>query len=285
MQTKRTAIGLVTAAILAISAIAHAETAAESFAKGEKSLVKGEFGTALQSYATAARADRNNQEYMQHYAIVRRIVDLRSRLEAETKLQQWENMARALRAFYVNERIYPELLKLDQAIHAKLNSAESAAFLAETQLAMDHNSAAVQTLSALEPSKTTAMAQLLLGIALVRSGQADQAKQIAEKFSLPNDAGPSVTYTAARLHAATGDSAKSMELLKACFEGTLPSQLDGFKSHAKTCPEFATVASTPEFAGIMKIESKVPESKCSGGSSCAGCPMRGKCPKSQGKQE
>ena len=284
MQTKQTVIALVTAAILAISAIARAETSAESFAKGEKLLVKGEFETALQSYAVAARADQSNQEYMQHYAMVRRIVDLRGRLDAETKRQQWEYMARALRSFYVNERIYPELLKLDQAIHAKLKSAESASFLAETQLAMDQNTAAVQTLSALEPSKTTAMAQLFLGIALVRSGKADQAKQIAEKFSLPNDAAPSVTYTAARLYAATGDSAKAMGLLKACFEATLPSQLDSFKSHAKTCPEFATVASNPEFAGVMKTESKVSESKCSGGSSCAGCPMSGKCPKSQGKQ-
>ena len=284
MQMKRTVIGLLMAAILAIAAIAHAETATESFANGEKSLAKGEFGTALRSFAAAARADQSNQEYVQHYAMVRRIVDLRSRLDAEKKLQQWEYMARALRSFYVNERIYPELLKLDQAIHAKLKSAESAAFLAETQLAMDQNAAAVQTLSALEPSKTTAMAQSLLGIALVRSGKTDEAKQIAEKISLPNDAGPSVTYTVARLYAATGDSAKATGLLKACFEATLPSQLDAFKSHAKTCPEFAAIASTPEFAGAMKTESKVPESKCSGGSSCAGCPTSGKCPKSQGKQ-
>ena len=100
------------------------------------------------------------------------------------KLQQWEYMARALRAFYVNERIYPELLKLDQAIHERLNSAESAAMLAETQLAMDQNAAAVQTLSALEPGKTTAMAQLLLGIALVRSGKADQAKRYCGECQL-----------------------------------------------------------------------------------------------------
>jgi hypothetical protein len=256
----------------------------ESFSKGEKALVKGDFGTALQSYTAAARADRSNQEYMQHFAMVRRIVDLRSRLDAETKLQQWEYMARALRSFYVNERIYPELLKLDQAIHAKLNSAESAAFLAETQLAMDKNAAAVQTLSVLEPSKTTAMTNVLLGISLARSGKIDKAKRIAATVSLPNDAGPSVTYAAARLHAATGDSAKAMGLLKACFEATLPSQLEGFKSHAKTCPEFAAVASTSAFAAVMETESKVPESKCSGGSSCAGCPMRGTCPKSQGKQ-
>ena len=48
--------------------------------------------------------------------MMRRIVDLRGRLDVEKRQQQWEYMARALRAFYVNERIYPELLKLDQAI-------------------------------------------------------------------------------------------------------------------------------------------------------------------------
>ena len=56
--------------------------------------------------------------------------------------------------------------------------------LAETQLAMDQNAAAVQTLSALEPSKRTAMTQLLLGIALVRSGKADQAKQYCREGQL-----------------------------------------------------------------------------------------------------
>ena len=35
MQTKRTVIALVTAAILAISAVARAETASESFSKGK----------------------------------------------------------------------------------------------------------------------------------------------------------------------------------------------------------------------------------------------------------
>ena len=283
MRMKQIALALLATTVLTISTVACAETAAESFAQGEKLLAKGEFDTALQSFAAAARADKGNQEYTQHHAMVRRIVDLRGRLDAETKRQQWEYMARALRSFYVNERIYPELLKLDQAIHAKLKSAESASFLAETQLAMDQNAEAAQTLSALESDKATEMTQLLLGIALARSGKTDQAKHIAENVTLPKDAGPSVKYTAARLYAATGDSAKAMELLKACFEATLPSQLDGFKSHAKTCAEFAAIASTPEFVAVMKTESKVPESKCSGGSSCAGCPMRGKCPKSQEK--
>jgi tetratricopeptide (TPR) repeat protein len=283
MRTKRTVIGLISATLLFTAVLARAETAVESFAKGETLLAKGQFPAALQSYAAAARADRSNQEYMQHYAMVRRIVDLRSSLDTEKNPQRWEYMAKGLRAFYASERIYSELLKLDQEIHSRLNSADSAAMFAETQLALDQNAAAAKTLS-LEPSKATEMTQTLLGIALVRSGKTDAARQIAERLSLPGDTGPSVTYAAARLHAATGDSAKAIGLLRACFEAIAPSQLEGFKSHAKQCPEFAAIASNPEFARALETKSKVPESKCSGGSSCAGCPMSGKCPKSQGKQ-
>lgn len=266
-------------------ALARGETPAESFAKGETLLAKGNFPAALQSYAAAARADRDNQEYMQHYAMVRRVVDMRSRLESERTPQRWEYMAKGLRAFYVSERIYPELLKLDQELHSRLGTADTAAMLAETQLAMSRSADAVKNLSALEQSKTTAMTQALLGIALVRSGKADEAKQVAGKLELPADAGPSMTYAAARLYAGTGDSATALKLLKTCFEATLPSILDGFKTHAKDCPDFAAIASSPEFVAVLETKSKMPESKCSGGSSCAGCPMSGKCPHSQGKSQ
>lgn len=272
-------------AVVAASAVARGETAPEVFTQGESLLAKGQFPAALQAFATAARADRDNPEYMQHYAMTRQIVDLRSRLETEKNPQRWENMARAVRAFCLSERIYPELLKMDEDIHARLGTADTAAMLAETQLAMARNSDAVKILSALEGNKTTAMTQALLGIALVRSGKKDEAKQIAGKLELPADAGPSINYAAAQLYAAVGDSATAAKLLKTCFEATLPSMLDGFKIHAKDCPEFAPIAESPEFVAALEAKSKMPESKCSGGSSCAGCPMSGKCPKSQGKSQ
>jgi thioredoxin-like negative regulator of GroEL len=192
-------------------------------------------------------------------------------------------MARGLRAFYASEGIHPELLKLDQELHLRLASAESAAMLAETQLAMSQDADAIATLTGLESSKATDKTQALLGIALARGGQTDRAKQIAEGLRLPDDATPSLKYAAARLYASIGDTTKATAMLKACFESTLPSQLDGFKSHAKACPEFAAMASSAAFAGVLETQSKMPESKCSGGSSCAGCPMKGKCPMSQGK--
>lgn len=261
-----------------------AETAAESFARGETLLAKGDFAGAMESYAAAARADLDRREYVQRYAMTRRVVELRSRLAAEQDRNRWEQIARALRAFYLQERIYPELLKLDQQAHARLGSADSAAALAETQLTVSENAAAEITLSAFQADKATPMTQSLLGIAMARNGRKDQAKPIAEKLQLPDDAEPGLLYAAARLHASAGNSDKAISLLQKCFETTLPSQLDGFKTHVKACPEFVAMVSTPTFAQVMNVESKKSESKCSGGSGCAGCPMSGKCPKSQAKQ-
>jgi len=283
MLRKSMVLVLFAVALLVREAPLLAETAAEAFAKGEQLLAKGDFVSAQQSYEAAARADRENVEYAQHHAMIRRVVDLRSRLETEQDSEQWENMARALHAFYVSEGILPELLKLDQNIHARLNSADSATLLAETQLTLKKNADAAKTLSSLETSKTTAMTQALLGIALLRNGQKDQARKIADKLSLSDEDGAGAGYAAARLHAGVGNSAKALELLKSSFEAIPGSILDSFKAHAKSAPEFAAMAASAEFAGILKAESKVPESKCSGGSSCAGCPMAGKCSKSQEK--
>lgn len=284
MPTKATASTLLAVMFLFSGLSAHAQTPADAFRQGEALLAKGNFEAALQSYAAAATTETGNQEYMQHYAMVRRVIDLRGRLATETDPQRWEYMARGLHAFYSSEQIYPELLKVDQEIHTRLNSAESAAMLAETQLAMGRHADVVQTLSALASAKTTAATQSLLGIALAGSGKTDGAQKIALDLRLPADAGPSTNYAAARLYAATGNSVKALGLLRTCFETTPPSQLENLKSHARICPEFALQASSAEFARVLETNSKVPESKCSGGSSCAGCPMSGKCPKSQAKQ-
>jgi len=114
---------------------------------------------------------------------------------------------------------------------------------------------------------------------LVRDGNVDRAKVIARRVSLHENACPGMAYSAARLYAATGDADKAMRALSQCFESIPPSRLDGFKAHAKVCPDFARLASTGEFAKVLQTKSKVAESKCSGGSKCAGCPMRGKCNK------
>lgn len=277
LSIRGTLMGLALAASILPAVPARAESAAEEFAEGKALLAEGDFRGALASYATAARADRSNRKYLQQYMMVRRIIEMRRRLDVEKDEQRWEYLARALRSFYVSERIYSEALAVDRKMHARLKTASSAAMLAETQLSMGLHAEAIQTLGALAPDKRTASTGALLGIALARAGKTHEAKQIAGTVTLPKNAGPGMTYAVARMYAVTGDTAKALGLLKNCFERVPPGRLDGFKTHARLCPAFADLVSTAEFAAVLQTKSKVPQSKCSGGSSCAGCPMRGKC--------
>jgi hypothetical protein len=149
MRLNHVAGALAVLLVLAACGAARAETAAESFANGEKLLTKGDFQGALTAYAAALRADQANQDYAQHYAMLRRILQLRKSLGEEKDLERWENTARALHAFYVEEKLYPELLALGQQAHRKLNNQWSAVALAETQLSMDRNQEAAATLTEL----------------------------------------------------------------------------------------------------------------------------------------
>jgi Flp pilus assembly protein TadD len=261
----------------------RAESPQEAFAGGKALLAKADFQGALQAFAKAARGDRQNQEYLQHYAMVRQVIALRKQLETEQDAGRWEYVARALHAFYASQGLYDESLALNQRVHAKLKSAHSALTLAETQLALNQCGDAAETLSAVDASKHTTATRALLGLALARDGKMDQARKIAEAVQLPADVGPGTVYAVARLHAAMGGKNEALGLLARCFASVAPSVQAGFKNHAKQSPEFAAWASTAEFASVLATPSKAPESKCSGGTSCAGCPMRGQCAHSQGR--
>jgi tetratricopeptide (TPR) repeat protein len=264
-------------------AAASANAAKQAFDRGKTLLDQGDFEGALGAYAQAARADRENRQYVAQYSLVRQVVELRKRLDAEQDPKQWENTARALRSFYLREGIYREALALDGKVHARLATAATARMLAETQLALDMNGEAAETLASLDPEKVTPSTQGLLVVALARQGKQDDARKVAASVAVPSQPDARADYTLAWMYAAAGEPVKSLDMLTRAFEGFPPSLLPGYKAHAKACPEFAALPSA-ELAKVMATESKVPESKCSGGSSCAGCPNRGKCAHAQGAQ-
>ena len=283
MKIRNLSICVIIATVLAHPALVRADLVEQAFASGHALLAKADFHGALRAFAQAARGDRRNQDYLQHYAMVRQVVTLRERLKTERDPAQWEYIARALHAFYVSQGIYREALALDLRIHARLKSALSAMLLAETQLAMDRNADAAEVLASLEAGKQTVATRSLYGVALARQGKAGEAREVAQKVALAESADPGTLYCGARLHAAVGNTDQALGLLARAFESVAPSRLDGFKSAVKQSPDFARLASTSQFGKVLQTKSKVAESKCSGGSSCAGCPMRAKCPKSQGR--
>ena len=276
-------VGLSVAVAVTCPATARGETAEQAFARGDALLAGGGFQQALQAYATAVRAERANQQYVQQFMLVRQVVALRGGLERESDPQRRRQIAQALRSFYVSQGLLSEALAVDEEVHAKSNTATSAALLAETQLAVGKPAEAAQVLGALGPEKATAATQALLGIALARQGRMGEARKISESIPLSTSGDPGTLYSLARMHAVIGKDDEALGLLRRCFEAVPPSRLDDLKRHATQSREFAGLASTDGFARVLATKSTVSESKCSGGSSCAGCPMRGSCPKSQGQ--
>ncbi len=285
MKMATTLAAAVLTVVVALPVLARGESAQQAYQKGQTLLSKGDFNGALKALAAAARADGQNQEYMQRYAMVRRVLQLQQKMEAEKDPQRWLYMARALHAFYIGEGLLDETAALDRKIHAKFNDTSSATLLAETELALNNNAEAADVLKKLEPNQSSAVTQALLGIALARQGKMDDAKRVTKAIVRPADVEPRTVYTLARLHAVTGDSDAAMKELGQVLESVPPSIQVSYREHATRCPDFRALAGTKQFAQVLKTESKIPESRCSGGQGCAGCPNRGQCPKAQGQSQ
>jgi tetratricopeptide (TPR) repeat protein len=214
---------------------------------------------------------------MQKFMLVRQGLIYQNALAEEEDPARWLQIAQALRSFYVGQGAHAQALKLDRQIHQRQNSPGSAIQLAETQLALDMNEDAEKTLVALETAQTAPAVQALRGIAVARQGKLEQARRIVGKIDTADNDDPGTLYCVSRAAAAVGKTDQALAALTRCFEATPPSRLTALKSHAEKMPEFAPLTSQPAFSQVMQTESKVVESKCSGGSSCAGCPMRSQC--------
>ena len=265
---------LAVAACLLLPMAAAAPTAQQSADQAKALLAKGDLEGALQAYQAAARAD---ESHLQQFAVVRQALEIRRQLETEQDPERWEYLGRALHSFYLRNGLYAQALDLATKMHQRLRSETSAVVVAETAFAINKNDIAAQALSSLDAAQTSPATQALLGVALSRQGKPHEARQIAQKVRPADDSAPPAVYAIARLQAATGNTKAALASLERVFQSLPPSRQESYKDHARQCPEFSGLVSTAAFAKVLQTESKVPESKCSGGSSCAGCPMRGKC--------
>lgn len=282
----RVIVNLLAACVVMASVPALAgptEDGAKAFAGGKALLAKAKFDEALKAFVTAARTDAGNQEYQQTYVMLRQVVRMREKIQKEQDPDQWMSMARALRTFYYDNRIYSESLPLDRKIHEKHLAPDSAVMLAETLLALDKNAEAIEVLGGPSRENATPRASVLLGLAIARQGRIDEARALAEKARVERDADPRVFYELARLHAVTGDSQGSLKALTRSFELTPPGRLDVLKEEAEGCTDFSDLASSDDFARVLKTQSGMEESSCSKGPACGSCPRRATCGCGSGK--
>jgi tetratricopeptide (TPR) repeat protein len=273
-------LGIITP--LSIAAGNEGPSAATS---GDRLLQAGDFPGAFRAYAEAVRADSENQEYRQRYAILRQVISLREKINQEQDLKRWDQFARALHAFYRSEGILGEALKIGQQLHAKQATPETAIMLADVQLELGMNDNAAELLSVYSSGNSSNELRALYGIALARQGNREQAAAQLERVKLPEGAAPALCYHVARLQVLTGGGQGAQQTLARAFSATPPSQQVLLKKRVQKCPDFAALIDSPEFAQVLATPSQVKESDCSRGPSCGGCPRARACPSSKGSTQ
>lgn len=238
------------------------EEAAALFDSGLVVLAKGNFDGALKAFTGAAKSDPANQNYRQHVALVRRVIQVRGMFDKEKDPKQWAQFAQSLRSFYTDFDIYGEALALDTKRHAKLCTPGTAVDLAESQLELNKNAEAVKVLSSLG-KKNPPRAKLMLGIALARTGDLDGAKKIAKTNGIPITDDPKQILDAACLNALVGNTAMAADQLTLVFEKTPPGRLDRVKNYAKRRPDLAGLKGA-QYEKVWLVASKVKAAGCGG---------------------
>jgi Flp pilus assembly protein TadD len=233
------------------------ETGAEHFAKGKALLGQADFQGASQAFRKASQADPQNQEYRRRYSMLRQVLRLRQQIDREQDSDRWWGMARSLRAYYHGHRIYSAALPLDRKIHQRRRTGESAAMLAETQLALGMLSEASATLRSVAKEQATPRTNVLLGIVRARQGRLLDAKAIAQEVIVKESSNPRFLYELACLRALIGDADGALQALARSFESTPSDQLEDAKNCAKSCCDFESLARTPGFANVLQTESAI----------------------------
>lgn len=262
-----------------------AEKAKSLFLKGQTQLAQGEFAAALETYEQAAAADPEDLNYQVSAAVLKRVIKLREMLPRLADTPKWSPAVKAVYSYCLENHAYAEALSQASALHAKQADGESAALVARVHLEQGDNEKAAGVLNALSAEQRTDESRTLLGIALARGGDAQAARAAAQDVQETDPPDPSLLYDRACFHGLLGDLDAAADCLTRAFENTPPSRLEVVKAKAQASGDLAKLREQPSFAKALNTESKVVESKCSSGASCAQCPSRTTCESGKEKEK
>lgn len=265
------------AGALALPLPVAADDGAADYARAREQLARAEFAPARASLEQAVRASDDNKEYRQQLAMLRQVMELRERIGTETDAARWEKMYGALRAYYYDFDLFGEAAALDRVLHARAGSPASGEALAETLLQLGANAEARAVLTGLAGEELTAKGRRLKALCYARTGGATEAEHLLSALPPATEANPELLYLEARVRALIGASEAARGALQAAFRATAPSALERLKARARACPDFAALAGDAAFTAVFSTASTVPESSCSRGASCGGCPRATSC--------
>jgi hypothetical protein len=254
------------------SKIAQLETNVEEWIVQKK-----EYSSALQEYATAAKANPQVPYYRDQYAILRRVIKLKQLLAEETNAEKWKSYSVAVRAYYYSKGYYSESQELDLATAKKFETAEFAVNVLETLLMTDQNEEAVKFLETQKFTEKPVRYQTLEAVLLARTEKTEEALNAVKTIQLVPKTNAMSYFDLARVYWAAGDKEKAFSSLTVLMEHTAPSEQPVVQILIQRSREFAPLQGTEEMKTILATKSKVSQSGCTGGSSCGSCSLKDKC--------
>ena len=288
MFTRGLTISLLLSAIVWLAPHASADSADKArqlYESGRQLLAQGDFDAALKSYQAAAEANPEELNYQVRAAVLKRVISLRQALPKLENGPKWQPTIKALYAYYSEHGAHGEALSVANEFHAKAQSPDAVPMIANAHLNLSDNAAALEVLQKLPKDKMTPRSHALAGIACARLGQLDQAREHLSQIRAPEKPDAALGFELARLQTLLGDTDSALGSLTTCFENTTPSRLGIIKQQAKSHTDLAGLQKAAAFARVLDTQSKITESKCSSGASCAQCPSRASCGSSQDEKE
>ena len=243
---------------------------------------KQDFKAALMVYAKAARANPSSVYYKNQFALLRRIIKMNRALTVETNPKKWTSYAKAVRSYYYTQGYYTQALELDMQAFKKFPEPSFAVNKLESLLLLNKNQQAAELLThnSLKANTDMRLSTLRL-VCLSRTNQTDKALASAESIKIDPRKYPETLLDLARVYKAANKDKLAMACLKQFLEHTVPTALPGMRRMAENCTEFNTLLNTKSFQAVLATQSKVSQSGCTGGSSCASCKLKSKCASSK----
>ncbi len=279
--------------LLSIAQFASAETAPAKPAVDEPKIAKletsveelivkkKEYSSALQEYASAAKANPQVPYYRDQYAILQRVIKLKKLLAEETNAEKWKSYAVAVRAYYYGKGYYSESLEIDMAAAARFDTVDFAANVLETLLLTGKNEEAAKFAASKNFTEKPVRYKTLEAVILARTGKTEDALNAIKAIPLEPKANAMSYFDLARVYSAAGDKEKALSNLKVLMEHTVPSEQPIIQSMIQRSAEYVPLQNTEELKAVLAAQSKIIQSGCTGGSSCGSCSMKDKCASSK----
>ena len=247
-----------------------------------------DFNSALKLYAGAARQNSDNPYFKDQYSILRRVIKMKSALDKaadkndkpnEKVLERLSSYYQAVRAYYYSKGFYSESMKLDEMAMKLVPGQQQTLNYLESVVVVNPDDAS-DTVSSICADSADEASEYELFNLLMKSrnaGSSDLTSEI-DKITVDPEANPAGFVYLACIYKNAGDETKAYEMVQKALEHTVPSEINGTRILASSMKEFKDDVNSDKFAAVLKTESKVAQSGCTGGSSCGSCSLKGKCP-------